>query len=112
MSPQRHPLAGQRRCVGTRGGVVGWKWLARQWHARGQGFKSPQLHPSSEALSASTGPESPASRSRYAATAVARPIQVSPTGRRIVQHDGGASGVFHRTWAHQAASGGPRPCDE
>ena len=26
--------------------------LARQWHARGQGFKSPQLHPRSEALSA------------------------------------------------------------
>jgi hypothetical protein len=30
---------------------MGWKWLARQWHARGQGFKSPQLHPRSDAQS-------------------------------------------------------------
>jgi hypothetical protein len=28
------------------------KWLTRQWHARGQGFKSPQLHHRSTALSA------------------------------------------------------------
>jgi hypothetical protein len=30
--------------------------LARQWHARGQGFKSPQLHPRSTALSAVDNP--------------------------------------------------------
>src|ERR671920_2363288 len=26
------------------GYALGREWLARQWHARGQGFKSPQLH--------------------------------------------------------------------
>jgi hypothetical protein len=45
---------------------------------------------------ASAAPRSLASRSRCAATAVARPIRLSPTGRRIVQH-GGASVVSHRT---------------
>jgi hypothetical protein len=36
--------------------VLGRDWLARQWHARGQGFKSPQLHPRSTALSAADRP--------------------------------------------------------
>jgi hypothetical protein len=34
----------------TGGYALRREWLARQWHARGQGFKSPQLHPRSEAL--------------------------------------------------------------
>src|SRR5829696_5212581 len=57
----------------------------RIWHARGQGFKSPQLHPRSEALSALDDRQSRPSRSRYAATACARPMRSSraPVTRAI-----------------------------
>jgi hypothetical protein len=47
------------------------------WHARGQGFKSPQLHPRSDALSAVDRPRIGALRSSYAATASARPMRSS-----------------------------------
>jgi hypothetical protein len=36
--------ADQRGPEATGGYGLGREWLARQWHARGQGFKSPQLH--------------------------------------------------------------------
>ena len=51
VSRRSHPPAEQRGYEVTRGKVVCRERLARQWHARGQGFKSPQLHPRSEALS-------------------------------------------------------------
>src|SRR5512132_413986 len=44
VSLRSHPPAEQRGYEVARGKVVGCEWLARQWHARGQGFKSPQLH--------------------------------------------------------------------
>jgi hypothetical protein len=44
----------------TNGCVLGCERLARRWHARGQGFKSPQLHPRSKALSAADRPPIPA----------------------------------------------------
>ena len=37
---------------GTDSEAQGFEVAARAWHARGQGFKSPQLHPRSQALSA------------------------------------------------------------
>ena len=44
VSLRSHPPAEQRGYEVTRGKVVCCERLARQWHARGQGFKSPQLH--------------------------------------------------------------------
>ena len=49
-SLRRHQSADQRQQQGTYGYVLRHEPLARQWHARGQGFKSPQLHPRSEAM--------------------------------------------------------------
>ena len=57
-----HPPAEQRGYEATRGCVLRCERLARQWHARGQGFKSPQLHPRSEALSAVDRPANPGAR--------------------------------------------------
>jgi len=45
---------------GTDGEAQGFEVAARAWHARGQGFKSPQLHPMSAALSALDRPRIPA----------------------------------------------------
>jgi hypothetical protein len=73
MGAERH------RCEGTRGCVLRCEQLARQWHARGQGFKSPQLHPRSGPDSPSAVPGSPARGSRSAATTVAQ-ADPSPTG--------------------------------
>src|SRR5215217_1566627 len=44
VSFRSHPPAEQRGYEVTRGKVVCCERPARQWHARGQGFKSPQLH--------------------------------------------------------------------
>jgi hypothetical protein len=41
---------GLRERGGTDSEAQGHEGAARAWHARGQGFKSPQLHPRSEAL--------------------------------------------------------------
>jgi len=79
VSRRSHPPAEQRGYEVTRGKVVCCERLARQWHARGQGFKSPQLHPRSEADRASAVPGSPAPGSRSAAIAVAQ-ADPSPTG--------------------------------
>jgi hypothetical protein len=38
-----------RECGGTDSEAQGFEVAARAWHARGQGFKSPQLHPRSAA---------------------------------------------------------------
>ena len=66
------PLSGRPERA-TGGYALRHEWLARQWHARGQGFKSPQLHPRSTAMFGPTVPESPASGSRSAAIHAARP---------------------------------------
>jgi hypothetical protein len=44
VSRRSHPPAEQRGHEVTRGKVMGCERLAHRWHARGQGFKSPQLH--------------------------------------------------------------------
>ena len=70
VSRRSHPPAEQRGYEVTRGKVVCCERLARQWHARGQGFKSPQLHPRSEA------------RSSLGRTRIARPGQQIGSNRR------------------------------
>jgi hypothetical protein len=59
-----------RRCVGTKGGAWHCEPPAHQWHARGQGFKSPQLHRRSEAQSGLDRPR------------IARPRQQIGSNRR------------------------------
>jgi hypothetical protein len=44
VSPRSYLSAEQQKDEVTHGSVLRRKRLARQWHARGQGFKSPQLH--------------------------------------------------------------------
>ena len=56
-NPHVPPLAGPPALVqwpATQGFVVGGMVGIPRWHARGQGFKSPQLHPRS---TAQTGPD-------------------------------------------------------
>ena len=56
LTPPHDPTLGSaahlRGCVETRGAARRCEPPAHRWHARGQGFKSPQLHPRSQALSA------------------------------------------------------------
>jgi hypothetical protein len=52
VSLRRHPRADKPLRKVTSGYALGRERRARQWHARGQGFKSPQLHPRSTALPA------------------------------------------------------------
>jgi hypothetical protein len=58
--PPRTSPPGLVECPATQGFVVGVVVGIPRWHARGQGFKSPQLHPRSEALSAVDRPRIPA----------------------------------------------------
>jgi len=55
LTPPHDPTLGSaahlRGCVETRGAARRCEPPAHRWHARGQGFKSPQLHPRSQALS-------------------------------------------------------------
>jgi hypothetical protein len=43
------------------------EWLARQWHARGQGFKSPQLHQAQRIFHSRSDRRLPATAANYAA---------------------------------------------
>ena len=61
------------------------EWLVSQWHARGQGFKSPQLHPRSAALSVADRPPIPAVAQQIR-TASVRPIG-SLLGRQSRGHN-------------------------
>ena len=79
VAPRCHPPAEYRRSEVTRAKVVGCERLARQWHARGQGFNSPQLHPRSEALSAVDPPEPPASGQQIGSNLLVRVNGVTRT---------------------------------
>jgi hypothetical protein len=57
--PPRPSPPARLQCPATRGFVVGAVAGIPRWHARGQGFKSPQLHPRSAALSAVDRPRIP-----------------------------------------------------
>jgi hypothetical protein len=60
-NPHEAPIASPSALVersATRGFVWGGVVGIPRWHARGQGFKSPQLHPRSEGLSAGDRPRS------------------------------------------------------
>jgi hypothetical protein len=53
-------------CVDRRGGAWRREPPEHQWHARGQGFKSPQLHHRSDGLCAVYRPEIPGARGAHA----------------------------------------------
>jgi len=98
VSRRSHPPAEQRGYEVTRGKVMGCERLARQWHARGQGFKSPQLHqaqrigstPTQGRLSADCQQITPCGRNNALSAARFRRLQAILTRR--IGHEQGRPG--------------------